>query len=130
LFFIKVSTRQIVAAGVTAQPDSSWVTQQARNATMELNDRQLSTRFLLRDHDAKFSRAFDNVFRCLGSSVQRTPALTWSGVVMCSAASSTSITRSQHEEPAYLRPTGAARENGWTGRLLKTSSRCRQGLHQ
>jgi hypothetical protein len=25
LFFIKVSTRQIVAAGVTAQPDSSWV---------------------------------------------------------------------------------------------------------
>jgi hypothetical protein len=28
-----------------------------------------------------------------------------SGVMMCSAASSTSITRSQHDEPAYPRPT-------------------------
>jgi transposase InsO family protein len=40
---------------------------------MELNDRQLSTRFLLRDHDAKFSRAFDNVFRTEGAQVIRTP---------------------------------------------------------
>jgi transposase len=73
LFFIQVSTRQVVGAGVTAQPDSSWVTQQARNATMELNDRLLSTRFLLRDHDAKFTRAFDDVFRSEGAQVIRTP---------------------------------------------------------
>ena len=44
LFFIQVSTRQVVAAGVTAQPDSAWVARQARNAAMDLNDRQLSTR--------------------------------------------------------------------------------------
>jgi putative transposase len=55
LFFIHVSTRQIVAVGVTAQPDSAWVTQQARNATMELDDRQMSVRFLIRDRDAKFT---------------------------------------------------------------------------
>jgi putative transposase len=73
LFFLQVSTRQVVAVGVTAQPDSSWVTQQARNATMELNDRQVSTRFLLRDHDAKFTRAFDEVFRTEGAAVIRTP---------------------------------------------------------
>jgi putative transposase len=73
LFFIQVSTRQVVAVGVTAQPDSSWVTQQARNVTMELNDRLLSTRFLLRDHDAKFARAFDDVFRSEGARVIRTP---------------------------------------------------------
>jgi hypothetical protein len=73
LFLIQVSTRQVVAVGVTAQPDSSWVTQQARNVTMELNDRLLSTRFLLRDHDAKFARAFDDVFRSEGARVIRTP---------------------------------------------------------
>jgi transposase InsO family protein len=73
LFFIQVSTRQIVVVGVTARPDSSWVTQQARNATMDLNDRRLSTRFLLRDHDGKFTRSFDEVFQTEGAQVIRTP---------------------------------------------------------
>jgi hypothetical protein len=40
---------------------------------MELNDRRLSTRFLLRDHDAKFTRPFDDVFRSEGGQVIRTP---------------------------------------------------------
>jgi transposase InsO family protein len=73
LFFIQLSTRRVVAVGVTANPDSAWVTQQARNATMELNDRQLSIRLLLRDHDAKFTRSFDEVFGGEGGQVLRTP---------------------------------------------------------
>ncbi len=73
LFFIHLNTRQVVVAGVTARPDSSWVTQQARNATMDLHDRQLSTRFLLRDHDAKFTGGFDEVFHTEGAKVIRTP---------------------------------------------------------
>jgi transposase InsO family protein len=73
LFFIQLSTRQVVAVGVTAHPDSAWVAQQARNATMDLGNRQLSTRFLLRDHDAKFIRAVDDVFRSEGAQVIRTP---------------------------------------------------------
>jgi putative transposase len=40
---------------------------------MELNDRLLSIRFLLRDHDAKFTGAFDEVFRSEGAAVIRTP---------------------------------------------------------
>jgi hypothetical protein len=40
---------------------------------MELNDRQLSIRFLLRDHDAKFTRSFDEVFGTGGGQVLRTP---------------------------------------------------------
>jgi putative transposase len=73
LFFIHLSTRRVVVAGVTAHPDSAWVTQQARNAVMDLDDRGVSIRFLLRDHDAKFSRGFDDVFGSEGRQVLRTP---------------------------------------------------------
>jgi putative transposase len=73
LFFIHLSTRQIVAAGVTAHPDTAWVTQQARNAVMDLGDRGVSIRFLLRDHDAEFTRGFDEVFGGEGGQVLRTP---------------------------------------------------------
>jgi hypothetical protein len=40
---------------------------------MDLNDRQVATRFLLRDHDAKFTGAFDEIFRTEGAEVIRTP---------------------------------------------------------
>jgi putative transposase len=73
LFFMQLSTRRVVAARVTARPDTAWVTQQARNAAMELDDRGVSIRFLLRDHDTKFTRGFDDVFRKEGGRVLRTP---------------------------------------------------------
>jgi putative transposase len=38
-----------------------------------LGDRGVSVRFLLRDHDAKFTGAFDEVFRSEGGQVLRTP---------------------------------------------------------
>jgi putative transposase len=73
LFFIQLRTRRVIAAGVTAHPDTMWVTQQARNAAMDLNDRGVSIRFLLRDHDAKFTRSFDEVFGSEGRQILRTP---------------------------------------------------------
>jgi len=73
LFFIHLSSRRVIAAGVTAHPDTAWVIQQARNAAMDLDDRGVSSRFLLRDHDAKFSRGFDEVFRSKGGQVLRAP---------------------------------------------------------
>jgi putative transposase len=57
LFFIHLSSRRVVLAGVTANPDSAWVTQQARNVAMDLDDQELPTRFLLRDHDARFTES-------------------------------------------------------------------------
>ncbi len=72
-FFIQLSTRRVVATEVTAHPDTAWVTQQARNAAMELGDRGVSMRFLLRDHDATFSRGFDEVFDSEEGKVLRTP---------------------------------------------------------
>jgi hypothetical protein len=73
LFFVQLSTRRVVAAGVTAHPGTAWVTQQARNAAMDLNDRGVAVRFLLRDHDAKFTGSFDEVFGSAGGQVLRTP---------------------------------------------------------
>jgi putative transposase len=73
LFFIHLSTRQVVVAGVTANPDSAWVTQQARNVAMDLQDREATIEFLLRDHDTKFCRSFDEVFCSEGAEVLRTP---------------------------------------------------------
>jgi putative transposase len=168
VFFIHLSTRRVVATEVTAHPDTAWVTQQARNAAIGLDDRGMPIRFLLRDHDAKFTPGFDEVFDSGEGKVVRTPiralapkanayakrwvqtvraeCLDWtlvlgrrhllrllhtdvrhyrgrdrtaaspwpfpsrttgahrrstlqmSGVAMCSAASSTSITRSQHDD--------------------------------
>jgi putative transposase len=76
LFFVQLSTRRVVAARVTANPDSAWVAQQARNAVMDFDDRAVPIRFLLRDHDAKFTRSFDDVFGSEGAQVVRTPIRT------------------------------------------------------
>jgi putative transposase len=73
LFFIELSTRRVLVAGVTANPSSAWVTQQARNVAMDLDDQARSIRFLLRDHDAKFTTSFDEVFRAQGARVIPTP---------------------------------------------------------
>jgi putative transposase len=40
---------------------------------MDLDDRVRPIRFLLRDHDAKFTAPFDEVFRAQGAQVIRTP---------------------------------------------------------
>ena len=61
LFLIEVGTRQVRIVGVTRNPDGRWVAQQARNLAIE--GRLDNVRFLIRDRDAKFTRAFDEVFK-------------------------------------------------------------------
>ena len=73
LFFIVLARRRVYFGGVTANPDERWVTQQARNLLMELPEHEPPLRFLVRDRDAKFTRAFDDVFRPEGIEVIRTP---------------------------------------------------------
>ena len=72
LFFIELDTRRVHLAGVTANPNAAWVTQQARNLPLRLED-QSRVRFLIRDRDAKFCRTFDDVFRSEGAKVLVTP---------------------------------------------------------
>ena len=71
--FIEIGSRKVHFAGCTTQPDGSWVTQQARQVVWALEDRQPGIRFLIRDNDKKYSRAFDAVFRSEGVTVITTP---------------------------------------------------------
>jgi putative transposase len=58
---------------VTAHPNATWVAQQARNLLLVLGEHGRRVRFLLRDRDAKFCRAFNDVFRSENATVLRTP---------------------------------------------------------
>jgi putative transposase len=63
LFFIELDTRRVYVMGITAHPTGSWTVQQARNLSVVLANRAHPVRFLIRDHDAKFTSSFDEVFR-------------------------------------------------------------------
>jgi len=73
LFFIELDTRRVHLAGVTPNPNPAWITQQARNLLLALEERGRRTRFLIRDRDAKFCRGFDDVFCSAGAEVLLTP---------------------------------------------------------
>jgi putative transposase len=73
LFFIELDTRRVHLAGVTANPDGTWVTQQARNLLFVIAERGRQLRFLIRDRDAKLTRSFDDVFSADGAEVLITP---------------------------------------------------------
>ncbi len=66
-------SRRIHLSASTAHPDSAWVTQQGRNLALELDDRSAAIRFLIRDRDTKFTRAFDEVVRSEGARVILSP---------------------------------------------------------
>jgi putative transposase len=73
LVFIELHTWIVHVVGVTANPTGEWVTQQARNLIGLLTDRASPVRWLIRDRDAKFSHAFDEVFRSDSIQIIRTP---------------------------------------------------------
>ena len=72
-FFIKLEARWVHFAGVTANPDGRWATQQARNLLLVLGERGRRVCYLLHDRDAKFTRSFDDVFGSEDAEVLLTP---------------------------------------------------------
>jgi transposase InsO family protein len=74
LVFICIGSRRIEYMACTSNPDGDWMLQQARNLLMDIDDHGgQRPRLLIHDRDAKFSRAFDAVFRSDGMRVIRTP---------------------------------------------------------
>src|SRR5207247_2143278 len=73
LFFIELETRRVHLAGVTANPRAGWVTQQARNLVVTLEESGARAQVLIRDRDSKYGHAFDEVLRSEGIRVVRAP---------------------------------------------------------
>jgi len=71
LFFIELGSRRVRLAGVTAHPDSGWVTQQARN--LAVGGHLDNVRYLVRDRDSKFAMSFDDVLATEDVATIRTP---------------------------------------------------------
>ena len=73
LIVIEHGTRRVHLAGITAHPDGAWTTQAARNVLMDLGQRAVSARFLIRDRAGQFTSSFDAVFTAEGIRILASP---------------------------------------------------------
>ena len=74
LFFIEVGSRRVWLGGITRHPDSCWMEQVARNATMQETGYLNGCRFLLHDRDQKFCREFRETLAAGGVKCTPIPA--------------------------------------------------------
>jgi putative transposase len=58
LFFIHLERRRVDIGGITIHPNEPWMKQMARNVTMEGCGILRDCRYLLHDHDTKFTESF------------------------------------------------------------------------
>jgi len=83
LVFIRHDTPLVRIAGVTANPVTGWVTEQARNPSMDLADQANAARFLIRDRDTNFTASFDAVFVAEGTRIIKSPLHTLRANAVC-----------------------------------------------
>jgi len=73
LVFMRVASRQVCIAGITASPEAAWMAQMARNVTMADTGFLNGCRYLLHDRNTKFCTAFDGILEALGIKVVKLP---------------------------------------------------------
>jgi transposase InsO family protein len=72
-FMIEVGSRYVHILGVTTHPDGPWTTQQIRNLLIDLGDRAVDFRFLVRDRAGQFTGSFDAVLANSGIKAVKIP---------------------------------------------------------
>ena len=72
-FFIELGSRRVHLTGITANPNSAWATQQARQFVWKLEEDDAHFRFLIHDRDIRFTVAFDNALKSAGFHIIHTP---------------------------------------------------------
>jgi putative transposase len=66
LFVMELSTRRVHLAGITPYPNDAFMMQCARQLTDPFDGFLLGKRYLIHDHDAKYTQAFDHLLRDSG----------------------------------------------------------------
>ena len=72
-FALEVRSRYVHILGTTSHPTGAWTTQQARNLLMDLDDRAVTFRFLIRDRAGQFTSSFDAVLASAGIDTVKIP---------------------------------------------------------
>ena len=75
LVFLHLGSRRVWISPSTVQPDSAWVSLQARNFLMVAEDMGLTPEYVMRDNDAKYLAQFDEVLKSNGAIVKRNTPL-------------------------------------------------------
>lgn len=73
LVFIHLGTRKVYCSPATYHPNGKWVVQQARNASMWLDDMGVKPRFLIHDRDRLFPNEFRKFWKSGGVRCIRIP---------------------------------------------------------
>ena len=63
LFFIRLESRRVEAAGITQHPNEAWMKQIARNVTMDEWGYLNNCRYLIHDRDTKFTVSFRAILK-------------------------------------------------------------------
>lgn len=73
LAFIHLGSRKVFVSPSTLNPTDEWVQQQGRNVGMWAAEQGIDVRFLIHDHDTKFTEAFDGLFERPDGGIVETP---------------------------------------------------------
>jgi len=63
LAFVHLDSRKVFVSPSTLNPTEEWMRQQARNVSIWADEEGIDIRFLIHDHDSKFTKEFDEHFR-------------------------------------------------------------------